>query len=818
MSDVSVGSPGVRAVIRYVVLLLTLLVLLVLLVSTGSPSTATASSRPVPAQVRGGESSDAPLVVSIDTLSPTALERGDVVEVSGVITNVDDQTWRDVSAFLVISAGALTTRQELQDAADSPDTAYIGDRIVEPDAFAAVGDLAPGQSAAYTLRVPYRVLGITGASGVYQLGVHVLGTDEDGTRSLSATGRARTFLPLLNSAGIVGGAARVRTSLLWPLLAPVRRVADGRVINTDQLISLTSAGGRLRTLLDMARDSSGMPLTLVLDPGLLDALGEIARGTTLAPLADAAPTDGPGSPPTSDAVPGDGDGDGDSRAMRDPLTGPGALAEFVRTEPTGNESAGQRAARVWLRDLVGLAQDVPVWTTGYAQPDLAALPTRESRDLSLDPLRVPVADRLRAASDRATAATLQSLGITAASVWWPPEGYADGTGVTRAAGDVSASIVGAGSLPDRSDDAPLLQVDTTAGLADVVVDDPAYLDGGPGPGDTDSALQVRQRIAAQTALQSLDLTARGQRSGNAAVVLSRAWEPGPQWAGSDFFSAFSTPWVSGTTTQDQLDGRVPTYEGTVVAPATELAMPLPADVVRSAALVDRRSSVLSELLRGPAVTGAVELFYDEATSIALSQRWRPRPRRGEVYARRSARALADELASVSVEIPPFVTLSSQSGQFGITITNGLDEAVTVGVDFDSGSGRFTLPDVEPIAVGPGERRTVRVSASVTDVAVDEVTARLTTVDGNSFGPPTRFTLRTSVLGVAIWIALGAGAGFVLLVVLRRSVRRVRTSRSGQPIGPVSGPVGRPVGGPVSRVNGPVSGPVERPVNGPVSGQ
>jgi hypothetical protein len=175
----------------------------------------------------------------------------------------------------------------------------------------------------------------------------------------------------------------------------------------------------------------------------------------------------------------------------------------------------------------------------------------------------------------------------------------------------------------------------------------------------------------------------------------------------------------------------------------------------------------------------VTLLYDEATSTSLSQYWRVRPERGEVYALRIARMLAGQLKAVSVEIPSFVTLSSQSGRFGVTITNRLDQAVTVGVDFNSRSGRFTLPDIEPIAVGPGERRTVLVNASVTDVAVDKVTARLTTASGDHFGPAATFTLRTSVLGVVIWIALGTGAGFILLVVLRQSLRRVRSGRATQ---------------------------------------
>ena len=596
----------------------------------------------------------------------------------------------------------------------------------------------------------------------------MIGTDVDGTRSLSAIGRARTFLPLLDP----DGTASIRTSLLLPLLARVRRLPDGNLANADQLITLCAPGGRLRTLLDLARGSPGIPLTLVIDPGLLDALADLALGVEPFPLGTRGGEAGGDTP----AV--DNDSDGDAKARVSSV--PGGLAAFVRTDPVGEEPFDQRTVRLWLRDLVLLTQRTPVWATGYAQPDLAALPTQASPDDSLDPVPVRVADRLRTATTRATTATLSSFDIDATPVWWPPQGYAGDTALTRASGMVQTSILGSASLPNRPEgSSSLVEVKTTNGVADVVVDIATYRDGGPAPGDQDSALQVRQRIAAETALQSLALTAQGRRGGSATVVLGRFWDPGTQWSSAAFFSAFSTPWLRTYTTQEQLDRNLEEYDGSAVVPETVLLSALPGEVVRSVARLDRLSEVLTELVRGATVTDALDLFYDEVAATALSQRWRARPQRAQAYARRNARALVDELNAVSVEIPSFVTLSSRSGSFGVTISNGTEQPVTVGVDFDSGGDRFTLPDVDAIRVGAGERRTVLVDASVTEVAVDEVTARLTTASGSHFGRPTTFTLRTSVLGVVIWVALGAGAGFVLLVFLRQSLRRSRTSRAAE---------------------------------------
>lgn len=754
MAAVTVGSRGVRVQTR---LLLLLPLLSALLLCSAAPGMAARQPVQITSPAVAREDSRDALQVTIDQLSPTALAPGDEVQVSGTITNVDDSSWATINAFLVMSAGALSTAQELQDAANSPDTSYIGDRIVEDGAFDSVGDLEPGQSVGYSVEVPYRQLGISGADGVYQLGVHVIGTDADGFRSMTATGRARSFLPSLDAEST----AQVRTAVLWPLLARVRRVPNGGVANVDWLVELCAPGGRLRTMLDLARINTDAPMTLLVDPGLLNALAQLARGV-LPDSRSEITDDEPEQPIPSSA----------------PTTGtPQSLAEYVRTEPVDSESTDQQTVRIWLRDLLELAGQTPVWATGYAEPDLAALPTDASPDDSADPVNVGAAERLRTAADRATVATLRSLGLTAARVWWPPRGVADERGLTRAAAQVNASVLTASALPDRSPTtSSTLTVDIAGGAAaDVVVDDAAYLDGGPGPGDTNSALQVRQRIAAETALLSLALTSQGRRSGNTTVVLGRAWQPGGAWAAANFDDAFTTPWSRPTTLSAQLDTAENGYRGDQLT-GPDLADPLPASVVDQAALLDRRSRVLGELLRDPSATDSAALFYDEVTATTISQRWRSQPEIAERFGRRSARNLAEQLGSVSVEIPSYVTLSSDSGSFGVTINNGMQQAATVGVDFKSRTGRFSLPDIEPIAIGAGESRTVLVDASVSKVALDVVTARLVTLEGSTFGPPTRFTLRTSPLGVVIWIALGTGAAFVLLVVARRSLRQRRAGR------------------------------------------
>ena len=124
----------------------------------------------VPAQAAD---KDPELTVSIQTLDPSRLGPGGTVTMTGTVTNHDNHAWAQVQAYLVIPTVPFTTRSQVEEAIDNGD-AYTGARVIDPGTFDDMGDLAPKQSRRFTVKVPYAQLGISGAEGIYPVGVQIL--------------------------------------------------------------------------------------------------------------------------------------------------------------------------------------------------------------------------------------------------------------------------------------------------------------------------------------------------------------------------------------------------------------------------------------------------------------------------------------------------------------------------------------------------------------------------------------------------------------------------------------------------------------------
>jgi len=225
------------------------------------------------------------LDVSIDRLTPSHLESGDTVELSGTVTNNNKHEWGNLQAYMVIAKSPFTSRSQLRGAVTS-NTPYTGERIVELSTIDDVGTLKAGDTTRFKLKVPWKHLGLTGADGVYPIGVQFLGTDVDGSRPNSAIGRATTFLPKRESTTD----QTINMSLLWPFLLSDHRNHDGDWHNPRGQLDQIAAGGRLSRLLQMAQATSGES-TVLLDPALLVALDDIAHRRNLPDDADIDETD-----------------------------------------------------------------------------------------------------------------------------------------------------------------------------------------------------------------------------------------------------------------------------------------------------------------------------------------------------------------------------------------------------------------------------------------------------------------------------------------------------------------------------------------------
>lgn len=351
---------------------------------------------------------DPDLQVTIRTLDPSLLAPGRDVTMTGTVTNNDSHAWTAVQAYLVIPASPFTTRAQIQVAMDNGN-AYTGERIIDPGAFDEVGDIAPGQTSTFRVEVPYEQLGITGAEGVYPVGVQILATDDEGNRSPVAVARATSFLPLISSAP-----DPVQTSIVWPFLMPDSRDADGDYTDPQSLLTAVSAGGRLRNLLDLAASTPGSGATVVIDPALLVGVDDLANGRR---------------------VPDD-------------------------VEVSDEQQA---EAATFLTDLLSFARPRSPWILDYDRPDVLALSQNPD-------LRAPLQEAIDRATEVALT-TYQLSGRRV--IWPTRDGVSRSLLADLRGDGESPVIVTPRAVPDWDPRlGSLVQYDTPSGPLPLLVDDP----------------------------------------------------------------------------------------------------------------------------------------------------------------------------------------------------------------------------------------------------------------------------------------------------------------------------------------------------------
>lgn len=442
-----------------------------------------------PATAADDDPEPTPLTVTLTTLSPSTIPESGPIALTGTVRNDSDETWSAINVHPFVSRSPITSRDELAAAAQTDETAEVGTRLVEPGEFDPIGDLPPGASAYFRISLPRRVLGITGAPGVYWIGVHALGQNADG-RDGVADGRARTFMPL------VAPGARTAVSVVVPVRAKVRYAPDGRVVSAGAW-ARSFREGRLSRIAGLIRSAGVSPVVVLLDPALLDVAAAIAAGNpplTLGPEPEGSEEKEESETPSPSAA---------SRAAD-------RLADSDRT-----------AAQAWLTEILAGARTHSALALGYADPDTSALARRRPQLLE------------RAAGLSRSALERHSLSAVPAVA--PPDGWLDEDALGALPVDTTVLVSDHGaprmrSLWSSGQGHPLVFADSDAAA------------GGPAPEPTQSALAVRQRILAEAALRATIVDPM-------VVSLPADWDPGPDWAAADFFAGLRTPWLDLTGLQ-----------------------------------------------------------------------------------------------------------------------------------------------------------------------------------------------------------------------------------------------------------------------------
>ncbi|WP_395690329.1 DUF6049 family protein [Nocardioides sp.] len=689
-------------------------------------------SAPATATTHKAAADQTPLAVTIDTLTPSVvpLSAKGEVRVTGEVTNRDTQTWRDVKVYAFASATPMTTTTELVDAAATPETQYVGDRILTEGTYASVDELAPGETAQYSISVPRDELPTE--PGVYWFGVHALGYDDAGGDNL-ADGRARTFLPLVPRTR-----RTVDTALVLPVRHGVSHAADGSLQGVSRWRGDLAPGGALHALVGLGAAAGPRPVTWLLDPAVVDAARRLAAGN---PPRSIGPTALRGGDADADGA-GDPAGSGSSDAAS-PSASPSGDAD-PDDVPTAEEKVAATVAATWLRQLRAGLTGHEVLALPYGDVDLAGAAQHE-------------ASAYRDARKRSD--DVQLWGLPTRPAVASPTGYLDGRAVALASSDTTVL------LTDKMFDGPAPAVVSTAGRT-VGVTSSAAVSGGPGPGDPMDPLAERQRILSEAAVR---LLAPGDEP--LIAVLPSSWTPD---SSPGFWSGLDQPWLHLTTVDDAMQRlAVPVPFDRLDYPGSQRALELDASSFGAAAALADSGETLQNLLTQND-TVATEVRDESFTDVSYATRLRPELARAS--ADRSRGFIEDQLQSVHVDAPKAVILSSGSGRFSATVTNDLEEPVSVRLRaLTDPPLRVSVPG-ETIDLGPGSRTTVLLRASSSAVGIRTLTLQLTDVEGVPLGSTDEVPIRSNRVSNVIWLILGTGVALLVGAIVVRLVRRIRAAR------------------------------------------
>ncbi len=693
---------------------------------------------PVKARAPVGPAYDPALTVTIDSLKPSYVPSSGVVRVTGEVTNVDDVDWVAINVYSVLGDAPMTTAAQLTEAAQSPAAADVGDRIITTGTADDIDRIEPGQSAPFSLTVPRSELEVTGA-GVYWFAVHAIGESENRLRDAEADGRARTFIPYLPE----GTPGSIKTALVIPLRRYLDYAPNGSLADPQGWGRTLANGGRLRDALDFGAAAGDRPVSWLVDPALPDAVSHLSTGNGGRSLA---PTQEPPDQvlpegATEQGEPSDAASPPAAPQSKSPSSDPGAEeTDPADLSPALAETA--QAARSWLGRLGQALKDSEVLALPYGDLDVAAA-------AEIDPEAYQRARSL-------PGSVLPSLGLDLTPAVGAPAGYLNEAGFDLVTDDTTVLVT------DEMFGAEPPGVAEVSGHR-IAVTSSGVADGGPGPGRRLDPVNLRQRLLSQAAVSLLN---PGRRP--LVVVLPPKWRPA---GGTDFFNGLDVDWLELTTVAEATDrsgGRRDFEE--LDYPGFQDRLELnQANFEAVASLTEAGAALQELLLRNSRVGTAVA----EQALATASYGARQLPVRSRAAARLSRDWIDRRMGSVEITSPSGVTLAGDSGDFGATVENGLDQPVVVDLLPETDDGAITIEPIAPVRIAPGARTSLNLTATSTDVGVHNVRLVLTDRAGRPLGGHAEVTIRSAQVSGVIWLIIGSGVGLLFLAIIVRLIRRVR---------------------------------------------
>ncbi|HEY3872352.1 MAG TPA: DUF6049 family protein [Actinocrinis sp.] len=654
-----------------------------------------------------------PVSVRLDSMSPSAAKPGDTLKLAGSLVAPAGSSFSGVSVRLGVAD--LSVRSDMANAAGSDSNPVFDDSDT-------VGSLAAGATVPWSLSVPVSALNLMTQHSVYAIDVEAW---SDG----GEIGVTRTYLPYDMS----GDSAFQPTQmvLLWPVTA--QPSLDGHSVtgvpeaSQDQAVQQFAPGGRLAQVLADPGQVSGLTVSWLVDPDLLQTAANEQYGYTL--------------------------------------------------YPNGATGAGSQDAAQWLAaaktDLGGASGEL--WQVPATDPDFDSL-------AAADPA---FAGQMVQNAKTLTGTTVKDLvGRTPSGmVAWPANGQADPAAVSLAqSAGPSAVLLDSGSVDLRTPSnsytptgLSALSGGTPLAISDTDLD--SIFDGDPADAaysGSSQSLLASQRFLALSALIALE---RPYLSTPRTIVVTPPRQVQPNLPLLQAVGQASG-WIK-TVGLSTLLSATPDPEARTNTPAQSSASAaenLTADQLAAAESANTSLQSLEQVLTDPKQTTA---SYSPAVLRAVSTSWRGAASAQEKFTAAVGGRLSTSVDAVHLVPKANVTLSGKSGQIPFTIENQLSLSVRVGIRVTTDRSGLTVHSIAVQTIPEGSTTVeVPVDSTVSGASVT-VTAQLVTDSGTPFGTPESLTVSVSSIGTITLVVFALSAALLVVGVVLR-IYRGRRRRREQP--------------------------------------
>jgi hypothetical protein len=287
---------------------------------------------------------------------------------------------------------------------------------------------------------------------------------------------------------------------------------------------------------------------------------------------------------------------------------------------------------------------------------------------------------------------------------------------------------------------------------------------------------VRQRLLGEAALHALSPTAAEP------IVASTPpyWNPGKSWSQADFFAALDQPWLrmvdlpSVVSTATLPPGTDTSGEAVASYPRSERAEQLPLANLLATERLSVTGTTFGRMLPD---NDTVEGTLARIAMLASSQNVRDDADQALSQVNSTNDYVRGQMQAVRIEGPSFVMMSSETGPIQVTLVNGLDQTVKVGIAAETRSSGLRIEKIEPRTLGPGRRTAIRLQATSHDIGVHAVTLVATDTEGNPLGSLTQVSVRTSRVSTVIWVVMAAGGVLLFVTIAVRIFRRIRRRKA-----------------------------------------